>query len=147
MGGRCRGAARALERRRLIGTDADRRTLEGLFGDGGPTLSAEDEHDLRSDDYVMAMPVRRADRRTGQDAGLPACRSQPAEHQGSGASWERDLFVVEGVSDDGDQVAHVADIVEFDPDGRIRRETRYCAAPVDPPAWRARWVERTSDTT
>jgi hypothetical protein len=39
-----------------------------------------------------------------------------------------------------DQVYDVANIVEFR-DGRIWRETRYYAAPFDPPDWRSQWVE------
>jgi hypothetical protein len=52
-----------------------------------------------------------------------------------------DVWVVEGRSDYGnDQVYDVANIVEFR-DGRIWRETRYYAAPFDPPDWRSQWVE------
>ncbi len=48
--------------------------------------------------------------------------------------------MVEGISDYGPEVSHVADIVEFK-DGKIWRETRYYAAPFDAPKWRAKWVE------
>ena len=65
---------------------------------------------------------------------------------------EGDLFVVEGRSDYGHEVSFVADIVEFR-DGRICRETRFYAAPFEPPPWRAGGsssrpsVERCADRT
>jgi hypothetical protein len=51
------------------------------------------------------------------------------------------VWGVEGVTDDGDDVWHVAPTLEPDDDGRIVRDTRYSARPFDPPARRARWVE------
>ena len=55
---------------------------------------------------------------------------------GAGRVW-----VLEGVNDYGGDVWHVALVLEFDDDGRIVRDTRYYAQPVEPPAWRAPWVE------
>ena len=54
---------------------------------------------------------------------------------GSGHVW-----VLEGVNDHGGEVWHVALVLEFD-EGHIVRDTRYYAQPVEPPAWRAAWVE------
>ena len=51
------------------------------------------------------------------------------------------VWVLEGVNDYGAEVWHVALVLEFDDDGRIVRDTRYYAQPVEPPAWRAPWVE------
>ncbi|SNS35389.1 hypothetical protein SAMN06893096_103348 [Geodermatophilus pulveris] len=56
---------------------------------------------------------------------------------GSGRVW-----VLEGVNDYGDDVWHVALILEFDDEGRVVRDTRYYARPIEPPEWRAAWVEQ-----
>ena len=49
--------------------------------------------------------------------------------------------VLGGVDDDDGDVRHVALVLEFDDDGRIVRDTRYYAQPVEPSAWRTPWVE------
>jgi hypothetical protein len=51
-----------------------------------------------------------------------------------------DVWVVEGHSDYGGHIYHVANILEFR-EGKIMRETRYYADPFEAPAWRAQWVE------
>jgi hypothetical protein len=55
---------------------------------------------------------------------------------GAGRVW-----VVEGVNDYAGDVWHVVLTLELDDDGRILRDTRYYAQPVEPPSWRAAWVE------
>jgi ketosteroid isomerase-like protein len=47
---------------------------------------------------------------------------------------------MEAISDYGNEVAFVANIVEFR-DGKIVRETRYYVSPFDAPEWRRQWVE------
>jgi hypothetical protein len=49
--------------------------------------------------------------------------------------------VLEGVNDYAGDVWHVVVILELDPDGLVVRDTRYHAKPLDPPQWRAAWVE------
>jgi hypothetical protein len=105
-------------------------------------LSAEREHSLRTEDYVMEMP-QSGERIAGRDrmrAFQEAYPNPPSIKMrrivGSG-----DLFVMEAVSDYGGEIFNVVDVVEFR-DGRIARETRYYASPFDPPEWRAQWVER-----
>ena len=52
------------------------------------------------------------------------------------------LWVAEAVADYGsEQVLHGASILELE-DGKIWRDTRYCAEPFEAPEWRAQWVER-----
>src|SRR6266516_552357 len=51
-----------------------------------------------------------------------------------------DVWVVEGRSDYGGRIYHVANILEFR-EGKSMRETRYYADPFEAPAWRAQWVE------
>jgi hypothetical protein len=125
-----------------MGEQENRRILEGLFAGGKLTLSPEQEHEARAEDYVMEMPqsgeriVGRDNMRAFQRAYPDPPNSRLRRIVGSG-----DLFVMEAVSDYGDAVYHVADIVEFR-DGKIARETRYYASPFEPPEWRAQWVER-----
>lgn len=124
----------------------DNRTiLENLFGTGPVTLSAQDEYELRAEDYVMEMP-QSGERIRGRKAMRAMQEAYPAPPDievrrivGSG-----DLFVLEAVSKypPNDDVYFVTDIVEFK-QGRIARETRYYARPFEPPSWRAQWVEKT----
>ena len=52
------------------------------------------------------------------------------------------LWVVEGFNDYGEgRVFNVVLIIELR-DGKMFRDTRYYAEPFEPPAWRAKWVER-----
>lgn len=119
----------------------NRRILEGLFADGTLKLSPEEEHEARAEDYVMEMPqsgeriVGRDKMRAFQEAYPNPPSAKLRRIVGSG-----DLFVMEAVSDYGEEVFHVADIVEFK-DGKIARETRYYSSPFEPPPWRAEWVE------
>lgn len=121
---------------------SNRELLEGLFMDGKLTLLPEQEYEARADDYVMEMPqsgeriVGRDKMRAFQEAYPNAPSSRVRRIIGSG-----DLFIMEARSDYGNEVAFVADIVEFNSDGKIARETRYYASPFEPPEWRAEWVE------
>ncbi|MGY1820808.1 nuclear transport factor 2 family protein [Geodermatophilus sp. SYSU D00079] len=142
------GEAEVLEsfRRAVADDDADamRAGLERLFGlSSGGGLSAEDEYRVRHPDYVMEMP-QSGERIRGRDAMRAMQEAFPAPPRirlrrvvGAGRVW-----VVEGVNDYGqDDVWHVVLTLELDDDGRIVRDTRYYAQPVEAPAWRARWVE------
>src|SRR4051812_14979743 len=119
----------------------NREILEGLFGGATIELSAAAEYDLRSDDYVMEMP-QSGERIVGRDnmRAFQEAYPNPPQIELRRIIGDGEVFVVEGRSDYGNEVSCVADIVEFR-DGKIVRETRYYAAPFDPPAWRAAWVE------
>jgi hypothetical protein len=104
-------------------------------------LSAEDEYNVRAEDYVMEMPQSN-ERISGRDKmrEFQETYPNPPSIKLRRIVGEGDLFVVEGLSDYGTEVSHVSDIVEFK-NGKIWRETRYYAAPFEAPEWRAQWVE------
>jgi hypothetical protein len=142
------GEAEVLElfRRAVADDDAQamRAGLERLFGlTSGDGLSAEDEYRVRHPDYVMEMP-QSGERIRGRDAMRAMQEAFPTPPRirlrrvvGSGRVW-----VVEGVNDYGeDDVWHVVLTLELDDDGRIVRDTRYYAQPIEAPPWRAGWVE------
>lgn len=124
-----------------MGTQEHRDILEGLFGGGKLSLSAEDEYRLRADDYVMEMP-QSGERIVGRDRmrAFQEAYPNPPDARLRRITGDGDVFVVEAISDYDADVFHVANIVEFR-DGKIARETRYYANPFDPPEWRAEWVE------
>jgi hypothetical protein len=123
---------------------AMRTGLELLFGiSSGAGVSAAEEYELRSPDYVMEMP-QSGERIRGRDAmrGMQEAFPQPPNITlrrvvGAGRVW-----VVEGVNDYGDDVWHVVVVFELDDDGRIVKDTRYYTQRSEAPAWRAQWVER-----
>jgi hypothetical protein len=142
------GEAEVLElfRRAVADDDAQamRAGLERLLGlTSGDGLSAEDEYRVRHPDYVMEMP-QSGERIRGRDAMRAMQEAFPTPPRirlrrvvGSGRVW-----VVEGVNDYGeDDVWHVVLTLELDDDGRIVRDTRYYAQPIEAPPWRAGWVE------
>jgi hypothetical protein len=137
---------RELFRQALAGDDAAsmRRGLEALFGIAeGAGVSAEEEYELRSPDYVMDMP-QTGERIRGRDNMLAMQQAFPSPPSitlrrvtGAGRVW-----VIEGVNDYGsDDVWHVVVVFELDDDGRIVTDTRYYTQGSDAPEWRAQWVE------
>ena len=132
--------------RRAVADDdpvAMRAGLDRVLGlTSGTGLSAEEEYRVRHPDYVLEMP-QSGERIRGREAMRAMQEAFPTPPQltvrrvvGAGRVW-----VLEGVNDYGGDVWHVALVLEFDADGRIVRDTRYYAQPVEPPAWRAPWVE------
>jgi hypothetical protein len=124
-------------------TEQNLATLQNLWAtDGGLALSAEAEHDLRTEDYVMEMP-QSGERVVGRDSmrAMQQAFPNPPSIQIHRIIGSGDVYVVMGRSDYGGDVYHVANVVEFR-DGRIARETRFYASPFEPPQWRAQWVER-----
>ena len=124
-------------------TIAMRAGIDRVLGlTSGTGLSAEDEHRIRHPDYVMEMP-QSGERIRGREAMRAMQEAFPTPPRvtvrrvvGSGRVW-----VVEGVNDYGDDTWHVALVWEFDVDGRIVRDTRYYARPLEPSGWRAPWAE------
>jgi len=122
----------------------NRATLEGLWGVGPVTLSAEAEYELRAADFVMEMP-QSGERIRGRDAmkAMQAAYPAPPAAEVRRITGSGDLFVMEAVSKypPAGDVYHVVAIVEFR-DGKIAREVRYYATPFEPADWRSEWVER-----
>lgn len=111
-------------------------------------LSAEEEYELRHEDYVMEMP-QSGERIRGRDNMRAFQQAYPENAPTPTMRLRRvlvrdKLWVAEGVSDYGGRVYNVVNIIELR-DGRIFRETRYYVDPFEAPAWRAEWVERFSD--
>jgi SnoaL-like domain len=123
--------------------EANRATIEGLFGGGQLALDAQAEYELRTEDYEMVMPqsgeiIRGRDKMRAMQERFP----NPPQGVLKRLTGEGDLWVVEGQNDYGEgDVWHMVDIMEFE-DGRIRRETRYYSKAFDAPEWRADLVDR-----
>jgi len=104
-------------------------------------LDAEQEYALRHEDVVIDMPqsgerIRGRDHMKAMQEAYPGPPTITVRRVvGSG-----DVWVVEGRSDYGGRIYHIANILEFR-EGKIMRETRYYADPFQAPAWRAQWVE------
>jgi hypothetical protein len=121
--------------------DRNRELLQRLWpADGQLALSAEAEHELRADDYVLEMP-QSGECIVGRDVMREMQREYPSppDIQILRITGAGDHFVVLGRSDYGGDVYYVANVVEFR-DGRIARETRIYGAPFDPPPWRAKYA-------
>jgi hypothetical protein len=115
------------------------RFLTELFS----SLSAQEEYELRHQDYVMEMPqsgesIRgRENMRSFQEA-YPT----PPSIQLRRVLVRDGLWVVEGINDyGGGQVFDVVLLIELR-DGKMWRDRRYYAEPFEAPEWRAQWVER-----
>ena len=115
------------------------RFLTELFS----SLSAQEEYELRHQDYVMEMPqsgesIRgRENMRSFQEA-YPT----PPTIQLRRVLVRDGLWVVEGINDyGGGQVFDVVLLIELR-DGKMWRDRRYYAEPFEAPEWRAQWVER-----
>jgi hypothetical protein len=117
--------------------------IEGMFGKGKLRLDAQAEYELRHDGYVMEMPqsgerIRGREKMRSMQEAFPNPPSAEIRRiVGSG-----DVWVVEAVSNYGDEdIYHVADIIEFR-DEKILKETRYYSKSFEAPEWRAQWVEK-----
>jgi hypothetical protein len=115
------------------------RFLTELFS----SLSAQEEYELRHQDYVMEMPqsgesIRgRENMRSFQEA-YPT----PPSIQLRRVLVRDGLWVVEGINDyGGGQVFDVVLLIELR-DGKMWRDRRYYAELFEAPEWRAQWVER-----
>jgi hypothetical protein len=121
---------------------AMRAAFERLLHGGPDALSPEEEYQTRHEDYVMDMPqsgerIRGRDQMRAMQEAYPTPPTITVRRVvGSGAVW-----ILEGVNDYAGDVWHVVLILELDPEGHVVRDTRYYAKPLDPPAWRASWVE------
>ena len=115
------------------------RFLTELFSN----LSAQEEYELRHEDYVMEMPqsgesIRGRERMRQFQEAYP----NPPNIELRRVLVRAGLWVAEGVNDYGSgQVFTIVLIIELR-DGKMFRDTRYYAEPFEAPEWRAQWVER-----
>src|SRR5207248_6389410 len=128
-----------LKRRTAMMNEQDNRLLIEHYLAG--LLDAQQEYALRHEDVVIDMP-QSGERIRGRDPMKAMQEAYPGPPAitlrrvvGSG-----DVWVVEGSSDYGGRIYHIANILEFR-EGKIIRETRYYADPFQAPAWRAQWIE------
>lgn len=123
---------------------AMREGLERMLGVAeGRGLNADEEYELRADDFVMEMP-QSGERIRGRDAMRSMQEAFPAPPQSVkirrvvGADH---VWVLEGELDYGQGPWSAVVVLELDDEGLIARETRYYAERSEPPAWRSAWVE------
>jgi len=105
-------------------------------------LSADEEHAVRHDDYVMDMP-QSGERIRGRDRMRElqrAYESPPTNIRLRRVVGSGDVWVVEGSGDWSGRTYFVVNLVEFR-DGKILHETRYYGDPFPAPEWRAAYAE------
>jgi SnoaL-like domain len=113
-----------------------------LLGECLERLSPVADDGLRDPEYVLELP-QSGERIRGPD-NLRAFRDafpDPPTIQSRRLVGAGDLWVVEAVRTDRRGRMYVVAIIEFR-DGRILRDTRWFADPLEAPAWRSGWVER-----
>src|SRR5215204_1984926 len=105
-------------------------------------LSAQEEYEVRHQDYVMEMPqsgesIRGREKMREFQEAYP----NPPTMQLRRVIVRKGLWVVEIVSDYGGRIYHPVLIIELR-EGKMFRDTRYYSEPFETPEWRAQWVER-----
>jgi hypothetical protein len=122
--------------------ERNRELLKRLWpmDNGQLALSAEAEHELRTEDYVLELP-QSGERIVGRDTMLAMQREYPSPPsiQILRITGAGDHYALLGRSDYNGDIYYVVNVVEFR-DGRIARETRIYGAPFDPPEWRAKYA-------
>ncbi|MGB8937833.1 MAG: nuclear transport factor 2 family protein [Candidatus Nitrosopolaris sp.] len=103
----------------------------------------EKEHDIYDDDVVVDYP--QSGERIFSRHKIQALRghhpSKPAGFTIRRIIGNGDLWITEYVIVHDERPVPTVSIMEFR-DGKVIHETQYFAEPFEPPAWRARWVER-----
>jgi hypothetical protein len=123
--------------------EMDEETVRHFLAQLFTKVSAEEEYELRHEDYVMEMPqsgesVRGREKMREFQEAYPT----PPSIQLRRVLVRDGLWVVEGVNDyGGGQVFDVVLIIELK-DGKLWRDRRYYAEVFEAPQWRAQWVER-----
>ena len=101
------------------------------------------EHEIYHDDVIVEYP-QSGERIRGRH-NVQALRSQhpdrPSGFLVRRIVGEGDLWVTEYVITYNGLRVNTVSIMEFGGD-KVVRETQYFGEPFEPPAWRARWVER-----
>jgi hypothetical protein len=103
-------------------------------------------HEIYHDDAVLEFP-QGGERLVGL-ANIRAMReAYPAEvaitiqrMRGAGELWVTETLITY----DGEKTMNAVNIMELR-EGKVARETIYFGEPWQPPAWRARWVERMAE--
>jgi hypothetical protein len=106
-------------------------------------LSAEEEYQIRHEDYTLEMP-QSGERIRGREKmrAFQEAYPDPPSIEIRRVLVREGLWVLERVNDyGGGQIYDVVLIVELR-DGKWWRDTRYYANPFEAPEWRAQWVER-----
>jgi hypothetical protein len=106
-----------------------------------PKYSPEEEYELRHEDYIMEM-VQSGERIQSREKmrEFQEAYPNPPAMQLRRVIGREGLWLVELVSDYGEQIYNVALIIELK-DGKMWRETRYYAEQFEAPEWRAQSVE------
>jgi ketosteroid isomerase-like protein len=103
----------------------------------------EKEHDIYDDDVVVDYP--QSGERIISRHNIQALRghhpSKPAGFTIRRIIGNGDLWITEYVIVYDERPVPTVSIMEFR-DGKVTHETQYFAEPFEPPAWRARWVEK-----
>jgi hypothetical protein len=137
------GEARMDERRVPNLEEMDEKQAHQFLTNLFSNLSAEEEYELRHEEYVMEMPqsgesIRGREKMRAFQEAYPT----PPSIQLRRILVREGLWVVEGVNDyGGGQIFDVVLIIELK-DGKMWRDRRYYAQPFKAPEWRAQWVER-----
>ncbi len=121
----------------------DEQQVEHFFSELLANLSAEQEYELRHEDYVMEMP-QSGERIRGRNKmrEFQEAYPTPPSIRLRRVLVRDGLWVLEGVNDYGEgRISHVVVIIELK-DGKMWRDTRYYAEPFEAPEWRAEWIER-----
>jgi hypothetical protein len=105
----------------------------------------EAEHEIYHDDVIVDYP-QSGERIRGRK-NIQALRSHHPEKP-SGFVIRRivgegRLWVTEYVISYEGRLFHTVSIMQFD-SGKVAHETQYFAEPFEAPAWRAKWVERST---
>jgi hypothetical protein len=120
----------------------DERQVERFISELLAELSAEQEFELRHEDYAMEMP-QSGERIQGREKmrEFQEAYPTPPKIRLRRVVVREGLWILEGVNDYGEGgVFHVVSIIEIK-DGKMWRDTRYYAEPFEAPQWRAEWVE------
>jgi hypothetical protein len=109
----------------------------------GQGLSAHEEYQLRSHEFVMEM-AQSGERIRGRNAMRSMQQAFPAPPQSIKVRrvvGAQRFWVLEGELDYGQGPWSAVVVIELGDDGLITRETRYYAEKSEPPKWRSSWVE------
>jgi hypothetical protein len=118
-----------------------RRFLTQMMSD----LGADSGYEVRHEDFVMEMPqsgerIRGRERMREFQGAYPSPPSMRLRR----LVVKESLWVAEVVSYYDGQPAYYVSVVELK-DGKMWRDTRYYAEPLEAPQWRANLVERMGD--
>ena len=121
----------------------DRETRAALQRHWSDIEDQDRVHEIYHDDVVVEFPQSgetfrgRANLRGMREAYPAKVSATIRRIRGGGDLWATELVLTY----DGKKQVNAVSIMEFR-GGKVARETLYFGDPFEPPAWRARWVER-----